>query len=161
MTARRARPPRRRHRVLSAVVVAVLLLVCACSSEEQFTREDLAASFTEVGYSEAMAGCMADGLIEEFGLETMTEGRESSEMSEADRAKYGDVLNGCVEEVGIDNVGTGAILEGLDCSFLLDDEERAHCESVATESGATDFLDMLEESDEQPLPTAPATTSAG
>lgn len=161
MTARRARPPLRRHRVLSAVVVAVLVLVGACSSEEQFTREDLAASFTEVGYSEAMASCMADGLIEEFGLETMTEGRESSEMSEADRAKYGVVLNDCVEEVGIDNVGTGAILEGLDCSFLLDDEERAHCESVATESGATDFLDTLEESDEQPLPTAPTTTSAG
>jgi hypothetical protein len=148
MQHRRAR--RLRARTLLIAATAVASTACGASDDE-VAREDLVATFTDTGYSTEMGECMADALIDEFGIDAIS---GDQRMTDEQQAQYGFHLNACVLEVGIDNVGDPSLIEGLDCSTLTDADERARCEQVAPEPPPTLFIP------ESTSTSAPPTTVA-
>lgn len=130
-------PPSRRALLL--LVSATALSLAGCADESSNTREELVTTFEDKGWSPEMARCMADGLIAEFGTEAVEGSRA---MTDEEKEAYTFILDQCVTDVGIENVGSGLATEGMDCSGLEGDE-RTRCEELSGEldSEAPDFLD--------------------
>lgn len=99
--------------VATLSVLLLTLTACGGGEDEETAKKNLRASFTEndtIGEAtEEQANCMADGMVDELGVETLQEYKildddlkvnedpGDVEMSEDDANKAADVVVGCVD----------------------------------------------------------------
>jgi hypothetical protein len=85
---------------------------------------------SDEGMDQALAECIADGAIDEFGLDTMNERRD---MTAEEEAALEEIVTGCM--------GAGALggdepvdPSDIDCSLIPDEEAMADCEELKAEA---------------------------
>jgi hypothetical protein len=122
------------RRMVAVVAVAGASLLGACS-DEVGSREDVVKLFTDEGLDQELAECIADGAIDEFGLETMNERRD---MTAEEEAALEVIVTGCM---GAGDLGGDEPVDPseIDCSLIPDEAAKADCEEMKAE--AEEMLD--------------------
>jgi hypothetical protein len=98
-------------------------------------RDEVVDLFTGEGMDQALAECIADGAIDEFGLDTMNETRD---MTAEEQAALEEIVTGCM--VAGDFGGDEPVdPSDIDCSVIPDAAAQADCEDMKVE--AEEMLD--------------------